>query len=374
MSLFGEGVFGEGIFGVGGPTLAVRPLGKPRVPTLLVRVTAPTGQWVYLDQVGRVSGLSYSWSYPGGPMAADWTLDAPAGAQIPALRQGSTVAVYRGTSLAWAGRVATIDRGTPWRIQADGVGSLAVHEPVPVTGNLNAIVDAAIANGLPWTRPASLSTTAWSGDNGGQDLATTTLDKVLTDVLTQDGKRWTVTAGGAVTAVTDPTTPTLLVRADTMPPLTLAQYATEVTVKYQSSSGLYSTARVNNASAATRFGRVAASLDMGYTVLTSSQATAAGQAWLDRHAPAMTLAGDLTITRGQAVTVSGGAVDLPSVRPGIMVRLAVLPLWRDALLVQSTSIDVLVGQTTYRADDGTLALSPINRAPSPGEVILGAAT
>lgn len=385
MGTYGSGVYGAGVYGVGGAggdvpappvplqPLNVVPLGPPRTPVMPVLVTAPNGAWCYLDMVGRVSGLSISWTYPGGPSAASLSLDAPAGAQIPALRQGSWLQVYRGTTLVWAGRVATADRGTPWRVTADGVGSLAVHEPVPVTGTLDTIVSQAITNGLPWTRPASLSTKAWSGDNGGTDLATTHLDQVLTDVLLQDGKRWAVTAKGVVAAVTDPTAVSLLVRADQMPATTLAEYATEVTVRYQSSSGTYLTVRVTNAAAAAKFGRVAATLDMGYSVLTSSQATTAGQNYLNRRAPAMTLAGDLTITREQAATATGAAVDLPLVRPGQVMRVAVLPLWRDALLVPTTSIDVLIGGTTYNADDGTLALSPVNRAPSPGEVILGAA-
>lgn len=373
---FGTGTFGAGTFGIGGTgmqALNVVPLGRSRTPTLLVRVTAPSGAWVYLDQVGRVSGLSYSWTYPGGPSSADWSLDVTPGAHIAALTQGSLVAIYRGTSLVWSGRVSGIDRGSPWRITADGKGSLAVHEPVSVTGSLDAIVDQAITNGLAWTRPASLATTTWSGGAGGQDLATTMLDQVLTDVLVQSGKRWTVTPAGVVSAVSDPTAVALLLRADTVPPLVLGQYASEVTVTYQTSTGTYSTVRVTNSAAAARFGRVAATLNMGYSVLTSSQATAAGQAYLDRRAPAMTLAGDLTLTRGQAVTTSGGPVDLPLVRPGVIGRISVLPLLRDALLVPTANVDVLIGATTYNADQGTLAVSPVNRAPSPGEVILGAA-
>jgi hypothetical protein len=353
------------------PLLAV-PLGRP-LPTLQILATSPSGRWVWLSQIGRVTGLSYSHSYPGGPMAADWSLDVPPSAQIPALVQGSTVQIWRGTVMVWAGKVATLERGAPWRITADGIGSAAVHEPVPTTGTLDSIVDAAITAGLPWTRPASLSTKSWTGDAGAQDVGSTMLDQVLTDVLLQEGERWTVTPGGVVSAVTDPTTPTLLVRADTAPPMTLAKYASEVRVKYQSSTGNYSTRRLVNAAAAARFGRVVATLDVSYSTMTSSAADTLGNAWLARHAPSMTLSGDLTVTRGQVVTGTGGAVDLPLARPGVMARIAVLPLIRDAMLVPSAAIDLIIGQTTYHADDGTLSLAAVDRAPSPGEVILGAA-
>src|SRR5689334_6399332 len=114
--------------------------------------------WSYLDSSSPVHGLTFEWTYPGGPSSAQCTLDAAPGAYIPRLGVGSSVALRRGTSVLWPGRVSSVDRDG-WQVQYDGLAGLAAREPVTTTGTLDAILDAAIANGLPWTRPASLSTT-----------------------------------------------------------------------------------------------------------------------------------------------------------------------------------------------------------------------
>lgn len=339
--------------------------------TLLTRVVAPNGSWTYLDQRGRVSGLSFGWTYPGGPSSAECNLDVPADAHVPALTAGSRLSIHRGASEVWTGRVATVDRGAPWKIQADGLAGIATREPVTITGTVDAILDAAITNGLPWSRPLSVSGAVWSGGTSGAELGKTMLDEVLNTVLLAGGGRWVLSTAGVVSMVNDPGVPTLVIRADTCPPVTLNDYATEVTARYQSSSGVYLTVRVVNAAAAAKFGRVAQTIDLGYTVMTSGAATTLAQAYLDRVSPRMTIAGDFTVTPGQVTTGASGPVDLAFVRPGVMARVQLVSLVRDALLVPTTSIDLLVGATKFDVDSDLLTISPVSRALSPAQIMFG---
>lgn len=338
----------------------------------LVRVVDPNG-WAYLDSYAPVHGLKWSWNYSGGPTACSFSLGADARASIPHLTQGASAEVLRGASTVWAGRVASVDR-SGWAVQCDGLGGLVVQETVKSVGTLDAIVDAAIADGLPLSRPASLSTTPW-GKAGTLPTDGTTLDQVLSQVLGSAGKAWQVGIDGKITAAALPTTPTLIVEADTAPPLTLNAYATRVTVIYDAVGNLTPNAQVTvvNAAAEAKFGRVSRTVNLVYVNpgWTSSQATGAANALLNRLSPRMTLSGDYTVTDGQVLTASGGPVDLPSLRPGQVARMQLVSFARDTLAGQQSSVDMLIGATEYDADAGTLTLSPMQSTPDPLAVMFG---
>lgn len=342
--------------------------------TVLTRVVDPHG-WAYLDAQAPVHGLSWTWNYPGGPTSAELTLDATAGAHIRNLTQGATLTSHRG-GLLWQGRVSGIDRDG-WRIQADGLAGLVAQEPVGTTGTLNAIVDAAIADGLPLTRPASLSATVWGQDGGSTptDLTTMTLDQPLAEVLTGEGKFWTVNLAGEIRAEVAPTRPALIVSADTAPPLTLNKYATRITARYgtyDSGGQSRATVTVVDGKAEARFGRVSRSIDLtrlGGITATSAQGKA--QAYLDRVSPRMVVSGEFTVQPGQVTTASGAPVDLPWLRPGVVARIQLVTLVRDALVVPTTAVDMLIGQVTYDADAGTASLAPVESAPDPLTLMFG---
>lgn len=347
-------------------------------PAVLTRAVAPDNiAWGYLDAAGYVSGLTYEWDYPGGPTSAQCDLHVPPAEHVPALRNGSTVTLHRGTQKAFAGRVAKVDRGAPWQVQIDGLAGLATRETASTTGTLDAIVDAAITAGLPWTRPATLGGASWDGGEGGAGVGQTTLDEVLTSTLTAVGKQWKVDAAGVVSSESQPTTPTVTIRADTTPPTDLNGYATVVTARYRTSNTYganvrFATVTVTNTTAKARFGRVTKSIDLsGLGVLTSSQATTYAQAYLDRVSPRMTVVGDFDVAAGQILTGSGAPLDLPLIRPGIVARIHLVSLVRETMAVPTTTIDVLVGRTRYDADSGVLTLSPAERTADPLAIMFG---
>lgn len=332
--------------------------------------------WTYLDTIARVQGLTYEWDYPGGPTSAELSLDAPAGLAIPALSIGSTMLLRRGTGIVWQGKVSSVDRDG-WRIQADGLAGLATREPAPITGTLDAIVDAAITGGLPWTRPATLGAYSWDGGEGASELGQTMLDEVLASTLLANGKVWRLDVNGALSAEPQPSTPAYIVRADTAPPLALNDYATHVTARYRTSSTYgsgtrFATVTVSNATAATKFGRVNRSIDLSKMgVITATTAQTYAQNYLNTVSPRMTTTGDLTVQPGHLTTAAGAPVDLAGMRPGVVARIQLVSLVRDALVAPTTSVDVLIGATKYDADADQLTLSPAERAADPLQIMFG---
>lgn len=339
--------------------------------SVLTRVVDPTG-WNYLDNSAPVKSLTWEWTYPGGPTSASFNLDADPAAQPRHLTQGATLTTHRG-GVTWKGRVASIDRDG-WKVAADGLAALVAQEPVGVVGTLDAIVDAAIANGLPLTRPASLSTTTWTNNSSGSstDLTGVTLDQPLTDVLTAEGKFWRVTLDGQIIAETAPTTPALIVATDMVLPLTLNAYATRVNAIYVNTSGTTLAIQLVNAAAEARFGRKPVAIDLTRLGnLSAAAATAKAQAYLDLASPRMMVSGDLTVQPGQVTTASGGAVDLALLRPGVVARVQLVTLYRDALAIPSSAVDMLLGHVSYDADAGTATLSPVASALDPVAVLFG---
>lgn len=342
---------------------------------VLSRVVDPNG-WAYLDAQAPVKSLSWQWDYPGGPTSATLSLDAAAGAQIRNLTQGATLTCHRG-GVVWAGRVSSIDRAG-WQVQAAGLAGLVTQEPVRITGTLNAIVDDCIANGLPLTRPASLSSTVWgqaSGSGGATDLSNVTLDQVLSEVLVGEGKFWRVTLDKRLLAEVAPTTPTLVIATDTVPPLTLNAYATRITAVYgteASGGGTLAQVTVVNAAAEARFGRVPKTIDLTrLNGISLTRATTAAQAYLDRVSPRMVVSGDVPVAPGQVTTATGGPVDLALLRPGVVARVQLVTLHRDALVIPTSSVDMLLGKVTYDADTGTATVAPVGSVPDPVTLMFG---
>lgn len=344
---------------------------------VFTRAVTAAGDWAYLDTLGRVGGLSFDWDYPGGPTSAEFDLDVPPDAHIPALSIGATITLHRGAGIVWQGKAASVDRGTPWKVQVDGLAGLATREPVAATGTLDTIVDSAITAGLPWTRPATLGGASWGGGEGGTEVGQTKLDEVLSTALLTAGKVWAVNVNGAVRTETQPSTPTMIVRAQSVPPLTLNEYATHVTARYRTSDSYganlrYATVTVKNQAAADKFGRVNRSIDLsGMGVITSTTATSYATNYLNAVSPRMTVAGDFQITPGQATTEAGAPLDLAYIRPGAVARIQLVALIRDALIVPTTSVDMLIGRTSFDVDSDVLTLSPAGRAADPLQIMFG---
>jgi len=330
------------------------------------------GSRVYLDSLGIVSGLQFSTSYPGGDKSVELSLSAPPSFQSDGLRNGSMLYLYRGTSKIWSGRISSVGRGNPWKIQADGLGALAAQINASVKGNVNVVIDDAITNGLPWTRPLSVSTArTWNAGWGSADVAKISIDEVLTKLLASEGKRWKVSSGGVLSSVSDPTTPSFFMKASSPLPLVLNDYGTAVLARYQNTTGNFNTIRRKNQSAIDKFGYVEKQVDFGWLVLDSTTAGQYADNFLNFISPRLVVGGEFEIGEGQLFTANAGAVDLASFRAGEMIRIQLDSTMRDAFISSQTAVDVIVGETTYYPDKKTMRIAPVGFVKSDFQRFLG---
>ena len=318
---------------------------------ITIRSVYPDGTGsTILNSLGEVSGWKHTHMYPGGPTAASFTFQGSSQINHPALQMGRIIHAYSGSALVWKGRLNSPQKGTPWNLTAVGVAAMAKDH---VNGNLttlNTQVDAAIANGLPWTRPNDLSAFNPTPPLGQTSpLSTTaTLDDLLGQCVSQ-GDYWTVTPQGVLTMAGTPVfAGSYLLYITDWPAQTQGDFATVV-------YGLYTGGQVTvtaTAAQIAKFGRIETTFDTGTN--SSGAATTAAQAKLaELLTPAWSQ--QFTATRGQLLTTGGIPVDLATVRANISTRICALQTG-DSYGV--TNVDIPMGQVDYDDDSGTLLLTP----------------
>lgn len=316
--------------------------------SIAVRSVAQDGSGgVWLDEFGQVSSWQHTITFPGGDSAASFSFACDPTFVHPGLLPGRILQAVAGSALVWVGRLEEPDRSqNPWSVSAVGRAYLAKDHVVTTSGStLNTVVDAAISNGLPWTRPASLT-------NPDSDIARFgTVDDAL-GLLAQDQEYWSLDVNGVVTTPSYPSgPPTLAVYVTDLAPRTLENYANVVIVEYiptGSSTPTVTTVTAAAAELAAR-GRVETFLDITASgQMTLAQAQAAGAALIQQDSVPTWSAG-FTAAPGTLFTLAGGPVDPATARPGAVMR--VFTLHSDDL--GTTSMDIPVGQVVYDDGDGT---------------------
>lgn len=320
--------------------------------------TEPDGTGgVWLDQLGVVSGWSHTVTFPGGDTEASFNFAADTVFTHPAVRPGRTLQARAGSALVWRGRLDEPDRSqAPWRMAAVGQAYLAREHIVTTAGStLNTVVDAAIATGLPWTRPATLtSPTAPIAQFGSVDDAL--------GQLANDSNLWSLDVNGVVSTPAYPSgAATLTVNVTDLPSRTLESYANVAVVGYTNTGGGVSVTTVTaSTTELTLRGRVETYLDVtGSGSMTLTAAQAAGAALLQQSAVA-TWSGPFVAGPGALFTLAGGPVDPATVRPGVVVR--VMALHADDM--GATSVDVPIGQVVYDDATGSAQLLALAAAPN----------
>lgn len=327
------------------------------------------GRW--LTTIAPWGDLEFSHNADGGCEAASWRIPVPRDYQHPALVRGKRVEVRFGANNVWQGRLSEPEQDDEgWTFHADGLrdaggsgvrrGFLALNGLGESTTYPDDAIDQAIARGLPWTRPVSLSAVPFIDAGSADDLMTVTdlLDRWSTSV----SKRWGVDADGVVYAATDPTTPLWHMTpgsgsfgyAD-------EEYASDIYLRYYDTSFVLQTAHATDVLAGDTLGVSEAGIDgRDYGALDASKALGYAQGLLDKGRARLAWTNAVSPSRWQLTTPGGAPACLALVKAQQMVRLHGV---RDVQGQPIPYVDFVIGRTRYTAVNDALAIEPVGLAP-----------
>lgn len=338
----------------------------------------PTGIRYWLSDIGDVSDLQWSTTWPGGCAEASWSMDLSPDAAHPALRNGAKVQILDGTVPVWTGRLSEPAHGEPWTLNAKGPASLASNYLcLDSGGNTTSVpqvaVDQAILRGLPWVDPGGLSGAAFTASTTTVDL--NTVSSLLDAYATSLGQRWGVFADGLLVVAADATAPTwhldpvtaLMGTADEDYVTDIyARYVSAVTAPTDGSQPVptaWAIAHVSDAAAADRYGRREASLDLTpLGRLTATAATNMAQGRLTLGAARIGFTEPLTVSRDELARPGGVPGGFEQVRAGQVVRCFRVAN-SDGNVLPGTTQDILLGEVRYRDGDDSIYLAPVGLAP-----------
>jgi hypothetical protein len=338
---------------------------------LTLRIGGVPAQALGYGAVGDLE-IKQRWSSTGGGMdVVSFKLACPRGYTHPALRQGSLVEVLRGPYRLGSAILADPDR-EGWTFVADGLFRRAEHFVAQASGGAastvpSVVVSEANLRGLGWNGIGNLPTTAVATASSDTAQLNTVAD-VLSEYCRLNGKRWGLDANSVPYVADDPTIPTLALTPGT-PKMATADddYASRVTVRYVSAvagtppepSGW---AQASATSTLTPHGPRETTEDITNLGLLSSGAAGTYAATVlaaQSARPAFTEA--LDVAAYQVTTIGGTPPSRWAPLHGQMVRhFGVLD--SDGQAAYGSTLQWVVGSTTYRPGDDSLILAPTDMA------------
>jgi hypothetical protein len=318
------------------------------------------GTW--LTTVGAWADLTWSTVADGGSGQASWNMQLSRDFAHPSLMRGKLVEIKTGSRNLFKGTLAEPDIGDDgWSFHADGLSELGSGYLCLTSGGLttsvpNTVIDQAIARGLPWSRPTSISAAAFAQ---GDTTAELNYVSELLDAYAQSiSQRWGVDEFGALFMRADPTTPSWhMTPGSGNFGLADDDYASHVYLRYYDTTFALSTATASDVKAAALYGRREYPVDgTSYGPLSAAQATALAQGLLDKGKARLGWTNTVNPSRWQLTTPGGLATYLPLVKAGQMVRLhGVLDEQRQQL----PYVDFVIGEATYDVEQRSMTLAPI---------------
>jgi hypothetical protein len=339
----------------------------------MVRTLKPDGtdpRW--LGALGHVSGLTYSYTCPGGPDQLACTLQVPPTARTPATDPGRIVEVYRGASKIWDGKLnEPVFEVSGAAIAAHGSGTFGTDfASFYSVWSLNDPVNQAIARGLRWKNPGIAG--GWLAQQ--IDSASQTLTDFLNTVCTPSAQVWQIDRDNALQVTGIPSQVNRLIVATTPVARTIANDITTVFIKYEASDDgqgnvVYNTTDAFDQQDIDQHGPTEVYADLSNAgVMTASAASGVGANVLARYQRAA-FAGPFTVRYGQYLTTGGTPVDLGCERAGTVARLLVTdaPFGGE---VAAGVIEFVVGNYTYSDETQTAQITPMQSARSDFSTLL----
>jgi hypothetical protein len=294
----------------------------------------------WLGSIGHVSGLSYSFTMPGGPDQLTCTLQVPATERVPALNPGRTVSVIRGGHQVWAGKLdEPVPTASGWNLSAVGAGNAgtdyaAFYALTWPSGQPDEVINRAITRGLPWANPGiGAPAGMWTGQ--APDPASGTITDLLNLLCSRGGLTWYVSSqpggvpGNDLSVIPLPATVNRLLVCSTPVPRTLGGDVNAIYIRYQSAGDNAATGApatfaytyVSNAASVAAHGTMETYVDLSSAgTMTLAAAQGVGNAVLGAYTRA-SFAGPFTVGPGQLLNLGGQPVDLGSEQAGTVCRL-----------------------------------------------------
>lgn len=318
------------------------------------------GDW--LTSIAPWGELEWSHSADGGCGEASWKMDLPKTYAHPSLTRGKIAEIKVGPSNVSKGVLLEPDADDDWTFTMQGLSVLAddylcFDAALNTTSTPDVAIDQAIARGLPWTRPASLSNVPFAAA-GDATADLNYLSELLDAWADSEGKRWGVNANGEVYAVADPTVPTWhLTPGVGRFGLADDDYASDLFVRYLNAGAGYATAAVADAVARANFNRREYRVDATPRgLLDSTTATALGNGLLAKGKARLGYTNGVEASRWQLTTPGGSPSALPFVKAGDLARMFGVQNEQGQPL---NYVDFVIGETHYEAGSDTIGLTPV---------------
>jgi len=313
------------------------------------------GQW--LTNLAWWGDASISHRWPLGCWEASWSMPLKPYQRFRALRSRAPVEIRIGAAPIWAGSLSEPD-WAEGKFTALGACREAEEAACLTAGGLttsvpDTAVDQAIARGaVSWTRPESLSATAFGQADGTERL--NYLGALLDAWSLEQNVKWAVNARRQVYSAADPTTPMWHITPGAgVLGVTDAAMAGTVYGRYRNSAtGSLATVSVGTAAPEvlvdlTRHGRIS-----------TTKATNLVTGILNKSGARTGWTNGLTLTPHQIQTAGGVPANLASVQAGQMARIMGL---RDERGVAATT-DVIAGETIWDVTANELQFNPAELA------------
>lgn len=314
-----------------------------------------------VGSVGGVGDLEFSTIIDGGCEEASWSMSLPPTFGHPLFRAGRVVQIKNGPSNAWSGVLSAPEYSEDgWSFTAAGHGPnagdwLCFDSGGNTTSVPDTAIDRAIADGLPCTRPVSISAVPFSGTATTDEI--NTLGALLDDQSTSVSKHWGVNPNAEFYQAADPTTPRwALVTDNAQVSRVDEEYASDVFVRYRSGPTTYATAHGTDPTATLDNRREYPFDATSLGVITAAKAQSIADGVIAEGKARYQLTEPFVVTGGQLTTIGGTVAHLPMVRAQHMVK---------ALNVrneQGTSLpfyNFVIGRTQYRAVEDEMTISPV---------------
>lgn len=316
---------------------------------------------VFLSTISGWGELTYATTADGGCKDASWRMDLPPTYTNPVLTRGQIVEIKNGPWNAWTGFLTEPDMDDDWTFNALGLSKLGKDYLCFGSGGAttsipNTAIDQAISRGLPWTRPNSISATAFT--TGDSTAAINYIGDMLDAWAPANGKRWGVNANREVYAVSDPGTPTYFATPGSGRfGLADDDYASDLYIRYVTSGGGYATTSVADTVARAQFLRREYPVDATQSgLLTVGQAQAIGNGLLAKGKARLGYTNGGEFTKYELTTPGGQPACLEMVKGGELVRMfGVLNEQGQPL----PYVDWVIGETLYEAGADTITLTPV---------------